>query len=175
MPSESVLKEKQGLVTELANKLKASVSGVLVDYKGITVEKDTKLRSDLRKANVEYCVVKNTLTRLAAKEAGLDGLDEILNGTTALAVSKTDPVAPAKILFNYAKLNEIFKIKAGFLEGKVISAEQIKALALLPSREVLIARVLSGFNTPISGFVNVLNGNMRGLVVALNAIAQKKA
>ncbi len=175
MPSESVLKEKQGIVTELANKLKSSVSGVLVNYKGITVEKDTKLRSDLRNANVDYCVVKNTLIRLAANQVGLDSLDEVLKGTTALAVSSTDPVAPAKILYNYSKFNDIFKIKAGFLEGKVISAEQVKALALLPSREVLVAKVLGGFNAPISSFVNVLNGNIRGLVVALNAIAEKKA
>ena len=174
MPSASVLGEKQVIVSALAEKLKSSACGILVDYKGITVEKDTKLRNDLRTAGVDYSVVKNTLTRFAAREVGLDGLDDVLNGTTALAVS-TDPVAPAKILFEYAKKNDKFKIKAGFLNGKVISASDVEALASLPPREVLIAKVLGGLNAPIAGFVNVLNGNIRGLVVALNAIAEKKA
>lgn len=176
MPSEKALQEKQAIVAELATKLKSATSGVFVDYKGITVENDTKLRNDLRSAGVDYSVVKNTLTRFAAKEAGLEGLDEILNGTTALAVSLNDAVAPAKILFEYASKNaDKFKIKAGFVEGKVIGVADVESLAKLPSREVLIAKVLGGFNAPISGFVNVLNGNMRGLVVALNAIAEKKA
>lgn len=176
MPSANALQEKQAIVAELAAKLKSATSGVFVDYKGITVEKDTKLRNDLRNAGVEYTVVKNTLTRFAAREAGLDGLDDILNGTTALAVSLNDAVAPAKILFEYAsKSADKFKIKAGFVEGKVIGVADVENLAKLPSKEVLIAKVLGGFNAPISGFVNVLNGNMRGLVVALNAIAEKKA
>ncbi len=174
MPSEKILKEKQAVVAELATKLKSASSGVLVDYKGITVLNDTKLRANLRKAGVEYSVVKNTLTSLAAKEAGIDGMDSVLSGTTSLAISMDDPVAPAKILSEFASKNEKFKIKGGFVDGKFVGPEQIKALAELPPREVLIARVLGGLNAPISGFVNVLNGNIRGLVVALNAIAEKK-
>ncbi len=174
MPSEKILSEKKVIVEELAKKLSAP-SGVFVDYKGITVAEDTVLRRDLRAAGVDYSVVKNTLTRLAAKEVGLDGLDEILNGTTALAVSTTDMIAPAKILSKFAKDNEKFTIKMGFVEGKVITPAEVDALAQLPSKEELIAKALGGLNAPISGFVNVLNGNLRGLVVALKAIAEKKA
>lgn len=175
MPSESVLKVKQALVVDLANKLKAASSGVLVDYKGITVEKDTKLRTDLRNANVDYTVVKNTLTRFAADVAGLSGLDDVLEGTTALAVHMSDEILPAKILFEYAKKNDNFKIKAGFLDGKVITAAEVERLAKLPSKEILIATVLGTLNAPITGLVNVLNGNLRGLVFVLSAISEQKA
>lgn len=174
MPSASVLQEKQAIVNELSAKMKAATAGVIVDYKGINVENDTKLRTELRKSGVEYAVVKNTLTRFAAKQAGLMGLDDVLNGTSALAMSMTDPVIAAKVLCEYAKKNDRFKIKAGFVEGKVIDADEVKNLASLPSKEVLVAMVLGSLNAPITGFVNVLNGNIRGLVIALNAIAEKK-
>ena len=175
MPNAKVLKEKQGIVAELAEKMKSASAGVLVDYRGITVAADTKLRRELRGAGVDYAVVKNTLTRRAANEIGFEALDEHLNGTTALAISPTDPVAAAKVLCDYAKTNDKFKIKAGFVDGKIIDADGVRALAELPPREMLIARVLAGFNAPISGFVNVLNGNLRGLAVALQAIADKKS
>ncbi len=175
MPNKNVLESKQAFVAELAEKLKNASAGVLVDYKGISVADDTKLRRELRNAGVEYIVVKNTLLSLANKQVGFDALESHLKGTTALAISPTDPVAAAKILCEYAKKsNDKFKIKAGFVDGGVIDKDQVNALAELPPREQLIARVLSGFNAPISGFVNVLNGNLRGLVVALNAIAEKK-
>jgi len=175
MPNAKVLETKKQIVQEMSEKMKTASAGVIVDYKGITVADDTKLRSDLRKAGVEYAVVKNTLTSFAAKEAGLDGLCECLNGTTAMAISMNDPVAAAKILSEYAKKNDNFKIKAGFVEGKLIDESGVKSLASLPPREVLIAKVLGGFNAPISGLVNVLNGNIRGLVVALQAIADQKS
>lgn len=175
MANAKILEEKKAVVSSLADQMKNASSGVLVDYKGITVADDTKLRRELRKAGVEYAVVKNTMLRLAADQTGLKELDPVLSGTTALAVSATDPVAPAKILNAYAKKNDNFKIKAGFVDGKVISPKEVASLAELPSREVLISRVLGGLNAPISGFVNVLNGNIRGLVVALNAIAEKKS
>jgi large subunit ribosomal protein L10 len=175
MPSEKVLAEKQQLVTQLAEQLKKACAGVLVDYKGITVADDTKLRNELRKAGVNYSVKKNTLVKLAAKQIGLEGLDDILNGTTALATSDNDLVAPAKILCLYAEKNKKIKIKAGFIEGKAVTDIQVAALAKLPPKEVLISQVLAGFNTPISSFANVLNANLRGLVVALGAIAEKKA
>ena len=159
----------------MKEKLSGSVAGVLVDYKGITVAEDTALRAEMRKAGVEYTVVKNTLTRFAAKDAGLDGLDEILNGTTALAVSYDDPVAPAKILNEYAGKHENFKVKMGFVEGKVITPGEVKNLADLPSKEVLVATVLGTMNAPITGLVTVLNGTIKGLAVALNAIAEQKA
>ena len=148
MPSAKILEQKKQIVSDLTDKLRRASAGVFVDYRGITVEEDTKLRAEMRKAGVDYAVVKNTLTRFAAKDAGLEGLDEILNGTTALAVSYDDPVAPAKILNEYAAKHENFKIKMGFVEGKVITPAEVKDLADLPSREVLIATVLGTMNAP---------------------------
>ena len=175
MPSEKILAQKQELVRNLAEQLKNSAAGVLIDYKGITVEQDTKLRNEFRKAGVKYSVIKNTMLKLAAKEAGIDGLEDVLNGTTSLAICESDLVAPAKTLMGFSKTCDCLKAKAGFVEGKVISDQQVIALAKLPAKEVLIAQVLGGFNAPIAGFANVLNANIRGLVVALNAIAQKSA
>lgn len=174
MPSGKVLAAKQNTVQVLTERLQGATAGVICDYKGITVEADTALRRQLRKAGVEYSVVKNTLLGRAADNCGLGELKDCLNGTTALATS-TDPVAAAKILSEYSEKSKgAFVIKAGFVEGKVIDKDGVDALAKLPSREVLIAQVLGGFNAPISGLVNVLNGNIRGLCVALNAIAEKK-
>ncbi|MCX7842029.1 MAG: 50S ribosomal protein L10 [Clostridia bacterium] len=174
MPSESALQQKKEVVREISEKIKSAKAMVFADYRGLTVEQDTELRNALRKAGVEYKVVKNTLTRFAAKENGLDALDSYLNGPTSLALSETDPVAPAKVMAEYAKKFDKLELKVGVVEGRIIDIEGVKALAELPSREVLIAKVLGGFNAPISGLVNVLNGNIRGLVVALNAIAEKK-
>lgn len=175
MPGEKSLKLKKEVVKSIAEWIRGSKSIVITDYRGLTVEQDTELRSALRKAGIEYKVVKNTLTGFAAKECGLDGLDAHLKGPTAMAFSKIDPVAPAKVLMDYVRKFEKLEIKAGVVESRVIDVNDVKALAELPSREVLVARVLGGFNAPIAGFVNVLNGNLRGLVVALNAIAEKKA
>lgn len=174
LPSKKVLEEKKQAVTELSEKLKTAHTGVLVDYKGINVEDDTKLRKELRESGSFYKVVKNTLLSLALKEAGIDGLDSVLEGTTALALNPEDYVAPARILNGYAEKSKTFTIKAGFIDGKSVDADEIKTLASLPSKEVLLAEVLRGLNGPISGLVTVLNGTMKGLVVALNAIAEKE-
>ena len=175
MPSEKILAKKQADVDALAERLNDSSAGIICDYKGITVESDTLLRRDLRKAGVEYTVVKNTILSRAAEKCGLEGLAPFLIGTTSLATSK-DPVAAAKILSKYAEKSKgAFSIKAGYVEGKVIDTSGIEALAKLPPKEVLIARVLGGFNAPVFGFVNVLSANIRGLVVAFNAIAEKKS
>ena len=175
MPSNKVLEQKQAIVAELVEKFKDSKAYVLEDYRGITVEQDTALRNALRKAGVEYKVIKNTLMRLVLKEIGVEGLDEFLIGPTAFAMSSTDVVAPAKIMAEYAKKFEKLEVKAGVVEGKAIDAKGVAALADLPSKEVLVAKMLGSFNAPISGFVNVLNGNLRGLVCALNAIQEQKA
>lgn len=175
MPSAKILAEKQKLVADLSEKLKNAASGVLVDYSGITVMQDTKLRAELRQAGVEYSVQKNTLLRLAAKEAGLTELEGMLKGATAIAISPEDLVAPARILHKFAKTNDKFTIKGGFIEGKVAGAEEVSALAKLPSKEVLVAQALGGLNAPITGFVYVLNANLTGLARALNAIAQKQS
>lgn len=174
MPSKRILEQKQEVVKELGEKFKNAKAMVLVDYRGLTVEQDTELRNAMRKAGVEYRVIKNTLARFAANENGLEGLDQHLNGPTAMALSSTDPVAPAKVTSEYAKKYDKFELKVGIVEGRIIDVNGIKSLADLPSREVLVAKVLGGFNAPLAGLVNVLNGNIRGLVVALNAIAEKK-
>lgn len=175
MPSEKILEEKKKQVAALTENLKASCVGIVVDYKGITVADDTKLRKELREGGDEYMVVKNTLLRLALKDAGIAGLDDVLEGTTAIAISKDNYVSGAKVLAKYAENSKTFKIKAGFVDGNRIDASGVKELAALPPKEVLVAKVLGGFNAPISGLVTVLNGTMKGLVVALNAIAEKQA
>jgi large subunit ribosomal protein L10 len=171
-----VLLEKQEAVQEVVGKLSAAVSGVVVDYKGITVADDTKLRKELREAGVYYAVVKNSILRRAAEQTGYEGLKDVLAGSTAIAISEKAAVAPAKILAKFAEASKgTFTIKAGFVEGNVVDAKGVDALAKLPSREELVAMTLRGFNAPISGLVNVLNANIRGLVIALNQIAEKSA
>lgn len=174
MPKESTLNQKRKVVDGISEKMKASMAMVFTDYRGLTVEQDTELRSALRKAGIEYSVVKNTLTRFAAKENGLDELESFLKGPTAMATSDTDPVAPAKILNEFAKKFKALEIKVGVVEGKIVDKSGISAIAALPSKDELIAKAVGGLNAPIYGLVNVLNGNIRGLVVALNAIAEQK-
>ena len=173
MPSEKILQEKQALVAGLTDKLSNSVAGVVVSYKGISVADDTQLRRKLREAGVEYAVVKNTLLSRAAHNVGLEELDGVLSGSTAIATS-SDHVAAAKILCEFAEKNKTFEVKAGYVEGKVISAAEVQELAKMPPKEVLVAKVLGGLNAPISGFVCVLNDNLRGLVCAMNSIAEKQ-
>lgn len=175
MPSEKVLEQKKQAVAELAEKMQKAAAGVLVDYRGLTVEEDTKLRVEMRKAGVEYTVVKNTLTRFAANQIGYEELDPVLNGPTSLAMSYDDAVAPAKVLVEFAKTNENLEIKAGFLEGKIVSIDEIKNLASLPSKDVLVGKLLGSMMSPLQGFVNVTNGNISGLARVLNAYAEKKA
>ncbi|NLX93627.1 MAG: 50S ribosomal protein L10 [Clostridiales bacterium] len=152
MPSEKVLERKKQVVTELTDILNGSCAGVLVDYKGINVVDDTKLRTDLREAGIKYEVVKNTLLSLAVKEAKLEELESVLTGTTAIATSKDDYVAAARILSKFAQTHKNFTLKSGFVDGKVISIEALSRLAKLPSREILLASVCNVFNAPIAAF-----------------------
>ena len=175
MANQNTIQQKQAYVEALAEKMKNSVAGVVVSYEGISVADDTVLRRKLREAGVEYTVVKNTMLRRASDIVGLNELDSHLSGSTALALSAADHVAAAKILCEYAEKSDTFKIKAGFVEGKMIDEASVKELAKMPPKEVLIAKALGGLNAPISGFVGVLNANLRGLVVALNAIAEKQS
>lgn len=172
----AVTAAKQAIVAELQEKLSSAKGAVFVDYRGLTVAQDTKLRRQLREAGVEYRVVKNTMTRIAAQEAGLEGLDVHLEGPTAMAVSALDPVAPAKIITEFVKEHKLqtLSVKAGLVEGRVIDEKGVKALASLPSREVLVAQVLAGMQSPIVGLVNVLQGSIRNLVYALDAVRQQK-
>jgi large subunit ribosomal protein L10 len=157
MPNAKVLSEKQAIVADLAEQMKKASAGVLVDYRGITVADDTALRRNMREANVEYAVVKNTLLRFAAKNVGLDELDSVLNGTTSLAISTDDVVAPCRVVNEYAeKLQNCFEIKGGFMDGKVISVDEIKALAKIPPLPQLRAQVLGTMLAPISSLACVL-------------------
>ena len=158
MPNAKVLEAKKAVVAELTEKLQNAASGVLVDYKGITVAEDTALRNELRKNEVEYAVVKNTLTRFAVEGAGLSELSESLNGTTSLAISHNDPIAPMRVINKFAKQfnGSKFAIKAGFMDGKVLSLEEINALAELPSKEVLQAQVLGTMLAPITSLAIVV-------------------
>lgn len=156
MPSEKVLEIKKQVVVELIEKLKGACAGVIVDYKGISVEEDTKLRKELREAGVEYKVVKNTLLHLAAKEAGLSDIDPVLAGTTAIAISVDDYVAAARILGKFAETHKDFTIKSGFIDSDVISVDMVNSLSKLPSREILLATVCNVFNAPITAFARAI-------------------
>lgn len=175
MPSEKVLNKKIEQVQALTEKIKGANVGVLVNYSGINVEKDTKLRKQLREAGCNYQVIKNTILGRAFKEAGIDGLEDCLEGTTALAIAEGDYTSAPKILSECAKDIESFTVKGGFIDGAVVNDKEITALAKLPSKEVLVAQALGGLNAPIQGFANVLSGTIRGLAIVLNAVAEQKS
>ena len=156
MPSEKVLELKKQQVAALKERIDASIAGVVVDYKGISVEDDTKLRKELREAGVEYTVVKNTILGRAIDGTSLADMSGALEGTTAIATSKDDYVAAARILGKYAEKSDSFKLKTGYLDGEVIGLDKLDSLAKLPSREVLLATVLSAFNAPIASFARAV-------------------
>ena len=157
MPNAKVLSEKQAVVANLTSKLQNAAAGVLVDYKGITVAEDTALRAELRKNNVEYAVVKNTLLRFAVNNCGMNELDGLLNGTTSLAICQDDPVAPARVINDFAKkIDGRFEIKGGFMDGKAMPLDEVMALANIPPLPVLQAQVLGTMLAPISGLACVL-------------------
>ena len=156
MPNAKVLSEKQAIVAQLTEKIQNATAGVLVDYKGITVEEDTALRKECRENDVDYAVVKNTLLRFALNNTGLSELDDLLNGTTSLALC-SDPVAPARVMADYAKkLNGKFEIKGGFMDGKAVDLNTINSLASIPPLPILQAQVLGTMLAPITGLAVVL-------------------
>ena len=157
MPNAKVLSEKQAIVADLTDKLKNAAAGVLVDYKGITVAEDTALRAELRKNNVEYAVVKNTLLRFAVDNCGMNELDSLLSGTTSLAICHDDPVSPARVVNDFAKkIDGHFEIKGGFMDGKVMPLEEVMELAAIPPLPILQAKVLGTMLAPISALACVL-------------------
>lgn len=166
---------KKEVIAELAGKLAATKAAFLADYRGLNVVQVEKLRNELRAVGVEYRVAKNTLLKLAAKGTSVECLNGHLAGPTAIAIAGADPVAPAKILADFAKAHAKFELKAGALDGKLLSVDDIKALAELPSREVLLAKMLGSLNAPASNFVGVLAAIPRSLVQVLAAIQDKKA
>lgn len=164
MASEKILQSKQQFVDELAAKLEGAAGGVIVDYKGITVADDTKLRRELREAGVEYFVVKNTLLKRAVEKAGISGITEHLEGTTAIAISKDDIIAAPKILFKQSEANDqIFNIKVGFIGKEAIPTSVVEEYAKLPSKETLISKLLFMLQSP-----------MQRLAIAASEIAKKK-
>ena len=156
MPNAKVLAEKQAIVEQLAEKIQKATAGVLVDYKGITVEEDTALRRECRESSVDYAVIKNTMLRFAFNKTGLEELDGLLNGTTSLALAD-DPVTPARVMADYAKkLGDKFEIKGGFMDGKVVDLATINSLAAIPPLPILQAQVLGTMLAPITGLAVVL-------------------
>ena len=156
MPSKIILEQKQAVVADLAEKLKSSPAGVVVNYQGITVEDDTAMRKALREAGVKYMVMKNSLTGRACEEVGLGEMKQYLSGMTAIAIGSEDPVAPAKVIKKYAEKIESFQILAGYLDGAVVDSATVNALADIPSKEVLIAKFLGSIKSPLYGFAYAL-------------------
>ncbi|HEY4390555.1 MAG TPA: 50S ribosomal protein L10 [Paenibacillus sp.] len=163
MANAKVIQAKQEAVDVVTSKLRESATTVVADYRGLNVAQVTELRKQLREAGVEFQVLKNTLVRRATAAAELSELDEVLTGPTAIAFSVEDAVAPAKILNDFAKKNEALKVKGGVVEGRVVGADQIKALAELPSREGLLSMLLSVLQAPVRNFA-----------LAVKAVAEKE-
>jgi len=166
--------EKVAAVEEIRGRLEESKAVFVIDYRGLTVAQITRLRRKLRELGTDYKVVKNTLTRLAAQDTDAQALDPYLSGPSALAFAKEDPVATAKALSDFARESRVLEVRGGVLGGKPLGPDDVKALADLPPREVLLAQVVGGIQAPIAGFVFVLQGTLRKLVYALDAVRQKK-
>ena len=160
MPSKNILEQKQQIVESLAAKIRDAKSGVLVKYEGITVADDTELRSALRKAGVEYTVMKNTLTGKACEIAGYGDMKQYLSGMTAIAIGTDDPIAPAKIMKTFADKLDRFEIKAGFVDGGILDKAGVEALAEIPSKEVLIAKMMGSLMSPLYGLAYVLQAKI---------------
>jgi len=171
---EKVLEEKKQVVAEITEKVNKAQGMVLVDYRGLKVDEVTELRRKCREAGVDYKVYKNTMMRFAFEEAGLEEFNQYLTGPNAIAFGFEDPIQAAKITYEFAKKHKELEIKAGIVDGKIISTAEVENLASLPSKEVLIAQVLGGLNAPIAGFANVLQGTIRKLVYALNGVIEKQ-
>lgn len=164
MASEKILQEKQAQVSELASKMKEAKLILLTEYRGINVADVTEIRSKLRKVNAQYSVIKNNITKRALAECKIEGLDEQLVGPVAVVISNEDYLEPSKIIYEFAKENEFYKIKGGVIDGKVVSAEEIITLAKLPSRQTLIAQL-----------AGALLGNISKLAVVLDQVQKQKA
>ncbi|MBP3604968.1 MAG: 50S ribosomal protein L10 [Clostridia bacterium] len=160
MPSKNILEQKQQIVETLAAKIRDAKSGVLVKYEGITVADDTALRAALRKAGVEYTVMKNTLTGKACEIAGYGDMKQYLSGMTAIAIGTDDPIAPAKIMKTFADKLDRFEIKAGFVDGGLLDKAGVEALAEIPSKEVLVAKMMGSLMSPLYGLAYVLQAKI---------------
>jgi large subunit ribosomal protein L10 len=166
--------QKTQIVDAVKDKFQKAQGVVMTEYKGLSVKDVNELRDKLRTVSCEYKVIKNTLAEVAIKDMGIDDIKSFLNGPTAIIFEYQDPVAPAKIMYDFQKEHEKFKIKAGLLGKKILNAAEIKQLASLPDRETLLAMVLSRMQSPIAGLVNVLHGTLRNMVYVLDAIGKQK-
>jgi len=166
--------KKEEIIQELQDKFESSVVSLFADYRGLNVSEATRLRRKLREAGCEYKVAKNTLTSLVAKRLGIEGIESYLEGPIAIAFGK-DPVAPAKVLSEFIRETKKLEIKGAILEGKVIDAKRVKDLADLPSREVLLSKVLGGMQSPLYGFASVLQGTIRSFVYTVEAVRKQRA
>ncbi len=173
----AALEQKQKIVAEIKEKFEKASSVVVVDYRGINVEQVTELRKQYRAADVEYAVLKNTMVKRAVDELGIEGLSEHLEGPNAFAFSYGDPVASAKVLCDFINKTkcEHLEIKAGYVDGSALDVAGVKALAELPPKEVLVAKLMGSLNAPMTNFVGVLSATLRSLVYAIDAIRKQKA
>ncbi|HMB26418.1 MAG TPA: 50S ribosomal protein L10 [Patescibacteria group bacterium] len=167
--------EKEQIVKDLSEKLKQAKSAVIANQEGLTVNDSQELRANCRKENVDYLAVKKTLLELAMKEAGFEDIDiKSMQGGLAVAIDKEDEVAPARIISDFSDAHEQVSFQGGLLEGRVVSVEKINQLSQLPSKEELLGKMVGSIKAPISGLVNVLQGNLRGLINVLSAIKENK-
>ena len=170
----SRIEEKKQVVEDIKQKLESATLVVCTDYRGLNVQQVTELRNKLRVPGVEYRVLKNTMFRFALQQAGYEDIASQIEGPTAVVFSNDDPIGPAQTLNDFAKTNKQLEIKLGMLDGKLLSLEEIKQLAGLPPREVLLGQVVGTMQAPITSFVRVLNANLTGLVRALDGIREQK-
>ena len=166
--------QKKVIVAQIKEKFESAHSAVFVDYRGLTVAEVTELRNECRKAGVEYVVLKNTMIELAAKELGIEGLDSYLKGPTAVAFGHKDPASPAKILSGFIKKTKKMELKCAVIDKQTLDAAGAQALADLPPKEVLIAKMMGSLNAPITNFVGVLSATLRSLVYAIEAVRKQK-
>jgi large subunit ribosomal protein L10 len=167
-------KAKEKMLEEVAAELKKAELVIVSDYRGLNVKAINDLRGKLRSEQCLYKITKNTMNRLACRQAGVESLEPLFEGPTAIAYSSADPVAAAKVFNEFAKENEALVVKGGLLSGQVLDAAGIKALGDIPPREILLAQVVGGFQAPISGLVGALSGTLRSLVYTVDAVRQQK-
>jgi Ribosomal protein L10 len=149
--------EKEVKVQEIKEKLEKAQAVIFANYRGLTVEEDTELRRKFREAGVEYKVIKNTLTEIAAKEVGYEGVDKLLAGPTSFAFGYDDPTAPARVINDFAKNHKKLEFKGGIVQGQVFDVDKVKELAAIPPKEVLIAKLLGSIKSPLSNFAYLVN------------------
>lgn len=167
-------KAKEKMLEEVTAELKKAELVIVSDYRGLNVKAINDLRGKLRSEQCRYKITKNTMNRLACRQAGVESLEPLFEGPTAIAYSSADPVAAAKVFNEFAKENEALVVKGGLLSGQVLDAAGIKALGDIPPREVLLAQVVGGFQAPIAGFASVLSGTLRSLVYTVDAVRRQK-